>query len=151
MSDAQTIQVLNRLLTLEYRSLPMYLCDATPWTNAGDEKATATLAHIVIDQKAMAARLAEMILDLGGTVETGEYPMEYTDTHFLSLDYLLKEILQYQQIVVREIEFLVDRLSADRRARDLALEVLGSERAHLESLEALIRSGADAKGLEVQG
>jgi hypothetical protein len=134
--------LLNQLLAIEYRSLPMYLADACPWTHHGDEKASETLSNIVADQKAMAQRIGEFILDSGSRVETGEYPMEFTDMHFLSLDFLLKELLRYQRGDVAAIVRIVSQLSDDRTARELAEETLGMQRAHLEALEALVSQPA---------
>lgn len=136
------IELLNELLQIEYRSFPMYLTDASPWTHRGDESATETLHNIVADQKMMAQRIGEFILDAGGRIETGEYPMEFTDTHFLSLDFLLKELLRYQRQDVAAVERLVSQLGDARAARELAEETLGMERAHLEAIEALVAQPA---------
>src|SRR5581483_12036338 len=130
MSDAQNIALLNQLLAIEYRSLPMYLADADPWQHPGDEKAAAILRHIIIDQKALASRIAEAIMERGGTIDSGEFPMEYTDTHFLSLDFMLREMVRYQRADIARIERLAARIDHDRPARELALETLGAERAH---------------------
>lgn len=134
----RTFDLLNDLMAIEYRSFPMYLTDACPWTHTGDEQASETLLNIVADQKAMAQRIAALILDSGGRIETGEYPMEFTDTHFLSLDFLFKELLRYQRQDVAAIERIVRELSNHRAARELAEEALGMERAHLEAIESLV-------------
>ena len=128
MTEAETNRLLSQLLALEYRSLPMYLGDATPWTHPGDEKATATIANIRIDQQAAVQRIATLILDRAGVVDPGDYPMEFTDTHFLSLDYLVKELIGYQKVLIKVIEGIVARFGADREAVEVAQEVLGSER-----------------------
>jgi hypothetical protein len=137
MTKANTIRALNDLLALEYRSFPMYLTDAMPWTHPGDEKATATLTSIVTDQRASSQRIAQLVLDRGGTLDTGEYPMEYTDTHDLSLDFLVKEMISFQKWLIGQIEQIVTRVGDDREARELAQETLGSEKAHLEALQEL--------------
>lgn len=143
-SKAQTIDALNRLLVIEYRSFPMYLTYASPWTHQGDQKAAETLQNIAADQQLMSQRIAELVDRSGGRIETGEYPMEFTDTHFLSLDFLLKELHRHQRHDVAEIERLVARLVGDREARELAEETLGMERAHLEAVEALLAQPAVA-------
>ena len=143
MNDTtRTIDSLNRLLAIVYRSFPTYLADASPWTHEGDERAAETLKNIVFDQQASALRIVELILQLGGRFEPGEYPMEYTDTHFLSLDFLLKELLRYQRRDVAAIERIVAELEGHREARELAEETLGAERAHLEAIEALVAQPA---------
>lgn len=144
-NKSRKFDLLNELFAIEYRSFPMYLTDACPWTHHGDEKASETLHNIVLDQKATVQRIGEFILDAGGRVETGEYPMEFTDTHFLSLDFLLKELVRYQRGDVAAIERIVSRLSDDRTVRELAEETLGMERAHLEALEALICQPANIR------
>lgn len=137
-NTTRTIDLLNALLTIVYRSFPMYLTDASPWTHAGDERAEETLKNIVLDQQTSAQRIVELIMQLGGRFEPGEYPMEYTDTHFLSLDFLLKELVRYQRRDVSAIERIVTALAGRHEARELAEETLGSERAHLEAIEALV-------------
>ncbi|HVA50186.1 MAG TPA: hypothetical protein VNH11_27725 [Pirellulales bacterium] len=142
LNKNRTFELLSELLAIEYRSFPMYLTDACPWTHHGDERATETLQNIVADQKAMVQRTGEFIMDAGGRVDMGEYPMEFTDTHFLSLDFLLKELLRYQRQDVSAIERIVRQLADERAARELAEETLGSERAHLEAIEALVSQPA---------
>lgn len=137
MSDANTIDVLNRLLAIEYRSLPIYLTDATPWTHPGDEKATETLKHVVADQQEMARRVAALIAERGGRIENSVFPTVFTDMNLLSLDFLLSEIVRRQRQDIATIERMVQALAHDREARERAEEVLGSERAHLEALEEL--------------
>jgi hypothetical protein len=139
MNSDASIDVLNRLLATLNRSLPMYLSDATPWTHPGDEQATQTLARIVDDQRRDINRLAELILQRSGRVDLGHWPMEYTDLNFLSLDFLLRELVRHQQQDIAQIERCVSLLSQDRPARELAEEILGSEKAHLEALEELTR------------
>ena len=43
MPHADGLKILNRLLAIAYRSLPMYLAEAGPWTHAGDEQAVRML------------------------------------------------------------------------------------------------------------
>ncbi len=135
MSNPDTLSQLNRLLTIEYRSLPMYLHDADPWTRSADEAAQQALKHIIADQLKLSQRIAAYIQDLGEAPTPDEFPMELTDLHFLSLEYLLGELLRYQRQAIADLEDCVAALAHDHDARRLAEEALGMERAHLESLE----------------
>ncbi len=139
MNSDASLDVLNRLLAILNRSLPMYLSNATPWTHPGDEQAAQTLERIVGDQRRDINRLAELIIARSGRVDPGRWPMEYTDLNFLSLDYLLRELVRHQQQDIAQIERCVFLLSQDRMARELAQEILGSEKAHLEMLQELSR------------
>jgi bacterioferritin (cytochrome b1) len=136
-SKTRAIELLNQLLAVECYSFPMYLSYAAPWTHHGDERATEALSNITADQQAMAQRIADLIDRLGGRPQSGEYPMEFTDTHFLSLDYLLKELACYQRQDLAAVETIARQLGDEREARELAEETLGMERAHLEAIEAL--------------
>ncbi|HEX4148302.1 MAG TPA: hypothetical protein VHY20_04915 [Pirellulales bacterium] len=136
-----TVDLLNRLLVIEYRTLPLYLVDATPWTHPGDTKASVTLRSIVANQRGLSQRLAAAIMDRGGTVEAGDYPTEFTELNFLSLDYLLRELVRYGKEQVARIAPIAQRIT-DGEARELALEVLGSEKAHVEMLQELCRQVA---------
>lgn len=140
MRDERQIHLLNRLLELVYRSLPMYLVDTSPWTRFGNEAVAHAVEHITHDQQAAAQRIAELIDDRGGLVDLGEFPLEFTSTHDTSLDYMLGELQEHQRAAIGEMEMIVEQLGADRIARELAEETLGAERAHLEMLEALDKS-----------
>lgn len=142
MPQNSSIDVLNRLLTILHRSLPMYLNEASPWTQHGDQQASAALSQIVADQQRDCRRLADLVLERYGRLETGEFPMEFTDLHFLSMDFLVGELVRYQQQDIEAIEQCVSRLAGDAKAQTLAQEILGAARAHLEMLEALTSTPA---------
>ena len=68
--------------------------------------------------------------------------MEFTDTHDLSLDYLLGKLAFYQKQDIAAIEQCVPDLAGDPQGRALAEEALGTARGHLESLEELLAANA---------
>lgn len=137
MTKSRAYAVLNRLLTIIHRSLPIYLADANPWTHEGDEKAIKALQLIVEQQQDLAQRIANFIIDHYGPANPGEYPADFPDTHDLSLDYLVGKLVQCQKADVKAIEACATELQSDRQAHALAEEALGSARGHLETLEEL--------------
>jgi hypothetical protein len=136
MMKPAVYHALNRLLTVLERSLPMYLSYATPWTHTGDEKALAALAHIVADQKLLAERVAQLVLELG-PIDIGEFPIAFLDMHDLSLDFLLGRLVEYQKKDVAALQQWVEDLQSDRRAAAAAEEALGAARGQLETLQEL--------------
>jgi len=144
MSSSDTINVLNRLVVIHHRSLPVYLSYASPTWRRGDERARETLAVIADDARDMVDRLGEMIMDEGGTVEYGAFPMRFTALHDLSFDYLLDRLIDYQQRTITVIESCVAELLHAPLARALAEEALGAAKGHLESLEELRESESAA-------
>ena len=142
MATSGVYDALNRLLTILYRSLPMYLTFASPWTHHGDDKAVAALKHIVEEQKRLANRIANHIMEYYGRVDLGEYPPDFPDTHDLSLDYLVRKLVLCQKRDIAAIERCVAALAPDRKAAALAEEALGAARGHLETLEELAADAA---------
>lgn len=138
MTQTVAINTLNRLLLIELRSLPMFVAETSPWLPAGNEKAGETLENITIDQREFTGRLVSLIQDLGGLAEFGNYPIVFTDLHFLSFEYLLGELIERQRRVVPAVEACVAALENGSAARLLAEEILGAEKAHLEALDQLV-------------
>ena len=44
------------------------------------------------------------IVDSGGLPDNGEFPMEFTDTHDLAIDYLMQEAIGYQRQDIADLE-----------------------------------------------
>jgi len=137
MSPPSTTDILNRLLVLHVRSLPMYLSYATPDQMNRHERARSVLAQIVEDQRRTIDRLGSLILDSGGTVDYGEFPMSFTSLHDLSLPYLLKLLIERQQKFVIASQRLADALNMAPFAQAAAREAVGEAKGHLENLQEL--------------
>ncbi|MCA9119337.1 MAG: hypothetical protein H6822_06135 [Planctomycetaceae bacterium] len=142
MSEATTNRLLNRLVAIHNRSLPVYLTYAAPAWHGGQESAKETMRLIAADQRETADRLAAMITAGGGVVDNGEFPIYYTGYHDLSFDFLLNEIIKEQKEDITTIEAVVARLTLVPMAKALAEETLGAAKGHLESLNELKGSPA---------
>jgi len=137
MSPPSTTEILNRLLVLHVRSLPMYLSYAPPYQLGSHERAKGVLDQIVEDQKRTIDRLGALILESGGTIDYGEFPMSFTSLHDLSLAYLLKLLIERQQKSVAASAKLADMLSMAPYAQAAAREAVGEAKGHLENLQEL--------------
>ena len=137
MSPPSTIQILNRLLVLHERSLPMYLSYAPPYELARYDKAKVVLDQIVADQRRTIDRLGTLVIESGGTADYGEFPMSFTSLHDLSLPYLLKLLIERQQKFVVACERLADQLNMAPFAQAAAREAVGEATGHLENLQEL--------------
>lgn len=137
MSLPSTTDVLNRLLVLHERSLPMYLSYAPPDRLAMHPHAKAVLDQIVEDQKRTIDRLATMVLDNNAIVDHGEFPMSFTSLHDLSLEYLLTLLVDRQTKLVAACENLANLLDSAPYAQAAAREALGEAKGHLENLKEL--------------
>jgi hypothetical protein len=128
---------LNEILVILHRSLPVYLSHAAPWVAYGNEEAHRVLARIVAEKEDHVHRLTELLDARRYTIDRGEFPMDYTSLHDVSLDYLLNELIGGQRQEVQRIDDCERRLAGDREGRVLAAEVLDTAQRHLRWLETL--------------
>lgn len=108
----ETIDRLNRLFRLIYRSLPVYLEAARPWAEKGRESTVETLARMAAEDRALAERIAQAIRQEGGQVEPGQFPAEFAALHDLSADFLLRKaraLLERDLPVIKECVYELSR------------------------------------------
>ena len=140
MASHSGINALGKALSVLESSLPQYLANTRPWTRRGDEKAEDVIAQITREQQRDSGRIVGVIEAAREPLPTGQYPMAFTDTHDLSIEYLVRELVAYQLQDIASLERCVYIAGADVAAKSLIEEVLGSARAHLEMLEELAAS-----------
>ena len=133
-----TIDILNRILGVYNASLVAYAKYAEPWVAHGQEEAMALVNDAIEDQEHSVRVLGERILELGGIVQPGAFPLTYTSLHDVSLDYFLNLMIVTQQDDIDVIQQCVDSLEADTRDRAIAEEVLGNAQAHLETFQEIV-------------
>ncbi len=138
MSVAETSAVLNKVLTVVLRSFPQYLRWARPWVPSGHEKELQSLETIVIEQDLFADKIYAAIDDAGGLPDKGDFPMEFTDTHDLSIDYLMRAAVAYGKQDVADLEAAVATPNLAPQAESLVSEALHLARRQLASLVALV-------------
>ncbi len=138
MPATESIAALNRVLGVVLRSFPQYLRWSRPWVPPGHERVLEALERIVTEQEAFAERIFDAVDDLGGLPDTGEFPMEFTDTHDLSIDYMLREAVGYGQQDVAELERAAAMPDLTPPAEFLVKEAASAAKRHLASLEALV-------------
>lgn len=97
---------LNSLFVLLHRSLLQYLGECSPWTaeDSRQEATLATLQSIVARQKQDEALVADALLESGWVIDLGGYSTQFTDLHYVSLKYLLKQVIVSQTGIVNAFE-----------------------------------------------
>jgi hypothetical protein len=143
MVDSQhVVNVLNHLLAIHHRSLPVYVSNSRPWARPQDEPAVQAILEIAAAHRQMVDRIGAMVIELDGTVRFGEFPLRYADWHDLSIEFILARTIELQERDIVRITKCVEWLAAAPRARALAEEALGEAKAHLETLRELTREAA---------
>jgi hypothetical protein len=129
--------VLNRLLRILSRSLPMYLRDAKPWTTEQEQPIQAALARLAADQQALAGRVARAILAHGGQPAPGPFPAAFASVNDVDLAFLLQRVIDLGHRDLAALERCVADLDRWPELRALAEEILGNAQGHLDILQDL--------------
>ncbi len=132
-----TVEILNRLMAIHCTSFPQYMAYARPYVPLGKELILETLRQIGDDQTRMADRISDLVRSAHSAVETGDFPMEFTDTHDLGISRILDMALVYQVEDIRSIAECAEQLRLAPAAHALAEEALGMAKGHLELLQEL--------------
>jgi hypothetical protein len=135
---------LQRLLVDLGRSLLQYVGECWPWTDPAEEEIHHTIDRLVSRQKREIGRLGVLLSHRERVVDFGTYPTEYTDLHFLSLDYLLGELVAGENDLVRDLERAVDDYADDPEAAELLRSFLQVERDAAAELTELAKVRAAA-------
>ena len=144
MNSSQTYHALNRLLSILQRSFPMYLRGVPPLAAEADSQAVDVLNQIAEDQTTLSRRITALILFSDDQPDAGDFPMEFTDMHDLTIDFILRRTIGYQCQDVASIQQSIDSLQLAPAALALAEEALELSKAQLESLEALVQGKASS-------
>ena len=126
---------LNSLFILLHRSLLQYVGECWPWTAEDGQQAQkmAAIRAIVETQEKDETLLADALNESGWVINCGGYPTMFTDLHYVSLKYLLKQIVISQTDIVKAFE------AAAQSDPDCPLlaAVAASEREILKTVQTL--------------
>lgn len=134
MSNEQTLSILNRLHAIERFSLANYARYAHPWTPENKQHVHEAILDIADEQQRYANSIGSLIVDRNGYVEGGSFPVRYAALNDVSLDCFARRVIEDQKRIIQAVETWVGELTGDTAARELAQEVLGAEKGHLDNL-----------------
>ena len=147
VDPSRALAAFDRLLPALHRSLAQYLSYATPWTPPGCEALSDAVARVAVDHRWYCERLVEVIRALGGVPQFGEFPSRYSDMHDLAVNHSARQLLQELRGSLPLIEDCVTATAGVASARELAEEICGNTRGHLEALEGLLAGQASRSPL----
>jgi hypothetical protein len=133
---ASTSADLNDLLVDLGRSLLQYVGECWPWVPADAARAQADIERLVARQRENVARLTELLIRRNGAIDFGTFPTEYTDLHYVALDYLLELLITAEESLVAEVE-RARALCDDAEAAALLDDILVDERDIVAELRRL--------------
>ena len=99
----------------------------------------AALDRLVADQRLYARRVAEAIIQLRRAARSRPLPPEFAAKNDLSLEFLLREVIDYQEQDVAPIEHCAAQLEGEPALHALAEEILGNTKGHLDILKEMMK------------
>ncbi len=136
---------LNDLLIELGRSLLQYVGESWPWTSADEQETQRSITSLIDDQQQDVLALAERMNERHHSIDFGTYPTEYTSLHYVSLDYLLDELVLNQQAKVRACDELLMQSESGEQPEVAALlqETTSREQRILAELRHLARARSE--------
>ena len=149
MTAASTVRpaataVLNRLLRILSRSLPMYLREAKPWTTEQEQPIQAALADSPPINRPWPIASPGRSSRRGGQPEPGPFPTAFASVNDVDLAFVLQRVIDLGHRDLAALERCVADLGDVPELRALAEEILGNAQGHLDILQDLASPGSGA-------
>jgi hypothetical protein len=144
MIDARTQALLQDLVRRASRSMLQYVGEAYPWTPDTNTDLLHKVRAVIDEEEAAVEGLAGFLrkkrIPIG---YLGSYPQNFTILNFISLDYLMPRLLDWQRkwasVLEKDFASIVD---AEANAEVSKLVAIA--RRHLDELQKLAESHAKA-------
>ncbi|MEO1994486.1 MAG: hypothetical protein ABGZ17_04350 [Planctomycetaceae bacterium] len=124
---------LKQLLITVARSFLQYADEACLWSSS----AAPHLAKLAAGQRQDVVRIVTHLQQFAPGVEFGTYPTSYTDLHFISLEFLVHQLVRNQTGLVNQIEGLLGAAIEDASESSLLADMLSNEREILDGIKQL--------------
>jgi hypothetical protein len=140
MIDARTQALLQDLLRRASRSMLQYVGEAYPWAPDTDADLLAKVQAVIHEEEesveGLAAFLRKKRIPIG---YLGSYQQNFTNLNFVSLDYLMPRLLEWQRkwaaVLERDAALIVDG-----EANAEVSKLVTIARRHLDELQKLAES-----------
>ncbi|MGQ0633520.1 MAG: ferritin-like domain-containing protein [Planctomycetaceae bacterium] len=136
MPDARHNAALNDLLVRLYRSLLQYAVECWPWTDETQADEHRAVEELAARQRVQVGRLAELLDERQWAIDFGNYP-DWSELHYVSLDYLLQKLIDEQKAVVEQVKAAQAAVAGDAEGVAFVVEILVGEERHLAKLKEL--------------
>ena len=137
MSDSSQNERLNAVLIRLHRCLLQYVEECWPWSGQGQSGERLAVQGLAREQQHFVGGLVDLLSSRGWPIDFGNYPTDFTDLHYVGLDYLLGRIADDEQTLVAFIELARAGSMGDSSATSLLSHLLDAERRHASRLREL--------------
>lgn len=138
MALSTDLEILNRVLRDLSSCLLQYAGEIWPWTSVGPEgnKLKSQVDACVARQRQSIQMLAEFLGPREDRVEFGQYSSDFTDLHYVSLQFLLKRLIADQTQIVDSLNRAVSLLPNGDESHELLAAVRQNEQENLAALKS---------------
>ena len=123
MSEQQQNERLNEVLVRILRGLLQYTGECWPWSSAANGDEHVAVMRLVDEQQEQIRELSELLNERGALIDFGTYPTEYTDLNYVSLDYMLDELIREQQALIADLKQAITDCASDPEGQELLTEI----------------------------
>ncbi len=145
MSNVSTYSALNELLINMGRCLLQYVGECWPWTDPNTLGEQQRIEELVQQQQHQVASLADLLNAAEWTIDFGTYPTEYTDLHYVALDFLLNQVVQNQQGLAEQARTTRLVCQGHTEAETLLSEIQTLQASIAQSVQSLIDTPAPSE------
>jgi bacterioferritin (cytochrome b1) len=137
MSDTEkAVDMLNDVLERKMNSPAAYVLEATPYVTEADRPIVAEIEALEQTDRRHAAETAQRILALEGAPRGGSHDPSVADSNYLSVRYLLGQLLARLEANLALFAQYRDRCGI-LEARDLFAQIVEDDISHRNRLKAL--------------
>lgn len=112
-NSEQVLNILNRAFLVKYNSLAYYITQARPYLKPGQEVLLKEVDRIAAEDKALTTDIVRAIEDLSGVVSVEPYNHKIAELNYLSLDYLVKVLLEHLKEELEQLKADIKNLTED--------------------------------------
>jgi len=141
----RAVEMLNEVLRRKMNSPAAYVLEASPYVTETDRPIIEAIEALSATARRHAEEAARRILLLEGIPQGGSYDPSVADSNYLSVRYLLGQLLVRLERDIALFEQLRDLCDVPE-ARDFLTTVIEDDAAHRERLRALANQTEKAKG-----
>ncbi len=134
--SAVTPSQVNELLIAAGRSLLQYTAEAYPWSTMQKDLREPMLA-LARQQQESVRKLVHWLDDEGEVIDYGNYPVDYTSLHYVSVDFLKNHLISNQAKVVDLATVECKEEDEETAHHQFLAEIMANEQAVLAGLKAL--------------
>lgn len=137
MALSTDLEILNRVLRDLSGCFLQYTAEIWPWTSLGADgaKLKSVVDACVARQRQSIHLLSEYLAPRQTRIEFGQFSANFTDLHYVSLRFLLKQLVSSQTLIVELLNRAVTMLPSGDESQSILVAVRQNEQDNLAALK----------------